>query len=246
MPRLKHIVVACVLALLTFSVCHASPPAAKKRSGNGTRINFGPVIGIYRLNNRHAASPSPRASVLAGFRREFATSRDYQVFILLGVDYFFHGLNFRSYYFAPDSVQIYDKSFRYNYSLIVHELNLPIQLKYLFRRADNSLFSPYAAVAYHLRYLLPGILKVRDNGALVKDDSPDVIFKTPFVNEKINAFVSVSLGWQKNSLSSSKGSFFAELNYRYGFSPYYFSTAYSASSLYINSSHLSVQLGFKF
>ena len=174
-------------------------------------------------------------------------NREYNTYFLIGVDYFFHGLTFKSYYFKPDTLKLYDKSFGYTYSLFIQEINIPFQFKYLFKREDNSLYSPYIAVGYHLRCLLPGTLKVKQNGELVKSDEPDLTFKNPLFWNKLNAFVSASVGWQKNHLTpSAKGSFFAELNFRYGFSAYSFQTDYSASSLYINGGHLSLLIGLKF
>ncbi len=217
-----------------------------KRSGSGTRILFGPVIGFYTVNNHHAIDPTQKASVIVGFRREFRVDREYKSYILVGVDYFMHGLNFRSYYFGPDTLKLYDKSFRYSYSLAIHELNLPVQFKYLFNREDNSLFSPYVIAGYHLRYLLIANLRVTENGNLVKSDAPEMKFRTSVFGNRVNASVSIGAGWQKNNLTASRGSFFVELNYRYGFSQYYFETEYAASSLFINSTHLSLQLGLKF
>lgn len=244
MTRIRHSTVIFVLLLLSpFLLLSQS---SKKKAGNGTRVYFGPVIGFYQINTHHAASPSQKMSVTAGFKREQHVGRDYKTFFLFGIEYFFHGLNFKSYYFDPDTFKIYDKSFAYNYSLFVHEINLPLQVKYLFKREDNSLFSPYVIAGYHLRYLFPGVLKISRDGNEVRTDSPELKFKTPLLVNQMNAFVSLGIGWQKNSLSASKGSFFVELNYRYGFSPFYFETDYSASSLYISGSHLNLQLGLKF
>lgn len=242
--KVKH--TALLLVLFFFIPAFLFSQSSKKKSGNGNRINFGPVISFYTINKNHAINPTQKISAIIGFRREQRLGRDYKAFFLFGIDYFFHGLNFRSYYFATDTLKLYDKSFGYDYSLFIHELDLPLQLKYLFKREDNSLFSPYITVGYHLRYLLPGSLKVSQNGNTIKTDNPDVTFKNALLNNKLNAFVSLGLGWQKNSLSASKGSFFVELNVRYGFSPYYFATDYSASSLYINGTHLTLQLGQKF
>lgn len=244
MIRIKY--TALFFILFLFSSFYSFSQSSKKKSGNGNRIHFGPVVTVYTVNKNHSVKSGQKLSANIGFKREQRIGRDYKTFLLMGVDYFFHGLNFRSYYFAPDTPKIYDKSFRYNYSLFLHELNLPIQVKYLFKRADNSLFSPYLVAGYHLRYLLPGTLKITENGSLIREDNPDVKFKNSILYNKINAFVSLGLGWQKNSLSSSKGSFFVELNCRYGFSPYSFQTDYSASSLYINGAHINLQLGLKF
>jgi hypothetical protein len=244
MLKIKYTALFFILFLL-FPFCLFSQPG-RKGSGNGNRLYFGPVLGFYSINKNHATSPSQKPSAVIGFKREQRIGNDYKTFFLIGAEYFFHGLNFRSYYFDQDTLQLYDKSFGYNYSLFIHELNLPIQFKYLFKRADNSLFSPYVIAGYQLRYLLPGILKVKQNGVLVKDDNPEVVFKNALLTNKMNSFVSLGIGWQKNSLRNSKGSFFVELNGRYGFSSYYFSTNYSASSLYISGTHLVLNLGLKF
>lgn len=99
---------------------------------------------------------------------------------------------------------------------------------------------------YHFRYLLPANLKVTQNGAAVQEDIIDLKFRTPFITERLNSFVSATLGLQKNSVSSSKSNFYAEINFRYGFSQYYFEKTYAASSLYIGSAHLALQLGLRF
>lgn len=244
MIKIKYTVLFFILFFLTPELLLSQN--SRKRSGNGNRLYFGPVAGIYKINKNHAINPDPKISGVIGFKREQRLGRDYKTFFLIGFEYFFHGLNFRSYYFAPNTLKLYDKTFGYNYSLFIHELNLPIQVKYLFKRADNSLFSGYVVAGYHLRYLLPGSLKVSQNGEKIKDDSPDLKFKNGLIDKRINSFVSAGIGWQKNSLSSSKGSFFVELNCRYGFSPYSFETSYSPSSLYINGVHIGLQLGLKF
>jgi len=204
------------------------------------------VIGFYSVNEKHARKPYPRFSAMAGFKREVGLDRDYHAYFLFGAEYLYHGLNFNSYYFKPGAVQVYDGSFAYSYSLLVHELSIPLQLKYLFKREDNSLFSPYVTVSWQPRFLLQASLSVTQNGEEIRTDAPTLKFKTPLLYEKINSCVGAGVGWQKNSLSAKGATFFAELSYRYGFSPYYFSTDYSASSLYINSTHLLLQLGLKF
>ncbi len=62
-------------------------------------------------------------------------------------------------------------------------------------------------IGYHLRYLLPGTLHVSQNGDAVKKDRIDLAFKNPLIYNKINSFISITAGWQKNSLNSSKTSF---------------------------------------
>lgn len=241
MTRLKHI----VLLLLIFNLCaHALPPA--RSAGAGLRFFFGPSYGFYSINRNHAQNPTSRVSLMAGFRKEFRLDREFKTFFLIGADYFFYGLNFRSYYFKPDTLQLYDKSFAYNYALNMQEINLPLQMKFSFTKENNSVFSPYLIIGYHLRYLLPASLNVTNDGAKIRSDSPIMKFKNPLIADRLNSALSLSAGWQKNSVNKSTASFFMELNFRYGFSPYFFKADYSASSLYMNSSHLSLLLGLKF
>jgi hypothetical protein len=234
-----------VLLCLFFS-CTLIAQSGKKKSGNGTRIQIGPVISFYKINTNHATDASQKTSGLFGFRQEWRLDRQYKSYFLIGIDYVLHGIRFNSYYFLPDTIQLYDKSFSYSYSLYIHELNLPLQYKYLFKREDNSLFSAYVIVGYHLRFLLPGNLKVEQEGQEIKTDQPEMKFKTPLLEDRFNSSISLGVGWQKNSLNSSKGSYFVELNARYGFSPYYFESSYSASSLYINATQICLLLGLKF
>jgi len=242
MIKTKHIVLLILFFICLQGVC--LPPG--RTPGAGVRFTFGPAYGFYNINPNHAKNPTARMSALVGFRKEIRLDREFKTYFLFGVDYFFHGVNFKSYYFKPDSLQLYDKTFAYDYQLTIQEINLPLQMKFSFTRENNSVFSPYIMLGYHFRYLLPGSLNITQNGNTVKKDALDLKFKNPLIYNKINSFVSLSLGWQKNSVNRSSSSFFVETNFRYGFSPYYFETSYSASSLFMSSAHLSLLLGLKF
>jgi hypothetical protein len=239
--------ILCFLFIVVFCVSrtHALPP--KSKSPNATRIGFGTSYGFYMVNTKHARSGQSLPGFNFGIRREYKTDRDYKTFFAFGLEYFMHGLTYESYFFKPDSLKLYDKSrMVYTYSLMIHEIGLPLQLKILFKRSDNSLFSPYISLGYHFRYLLTSNLNISENNVLVKKDSPDVTFRQSLLGPHINSFVSASLGWQKNNLASSKHSFFVELMFKYGFSQYSFSRSYSATSMYINGTHLCLMLGSKF
>lgn len=219
---------------------------SKKSSTPGIKISFGPAIGIYSINTNHAINPTQKTSALVCFKKEVRCDRDYKFFFLYGAEYFIHGLNFKSYYFKPDSLKLYDKSFSYNYSLFIQEINLPLNVKYSFKRENNSRFSTYFLLGYQFRFLLAANLNVSQNGNSVKKEMVNLKFKNPLFYDKLNSCLTGAFGFQNNTVNKGKGSFFVELQYRYGFSPYSFQTTYSASSLYINSIHLSLQLGLRF
>lgn len=233
------------LLLLFFTGSLFTVEAQRAKGGHGTIISAGPVIGFYRLHTNHAVNPSRKTSVVAGIRREVRVDRSYRTYIQFGAEYMVHGLNYRSYLFDPDTIKLYDKSFPMQYALYVHEVNIPLQLKVLFNRGDNRLFSPYASVAYHLRYLIQGNLEVTDFGNRLKKDFPEMQFRNHLFNKHVNAFLSAGIGWQRNKISDKGAAFFAELNFRYGFSDFYFEKEYSASAVYINATHLCLMLGLK-
>ena len=246
MRKIKHTVL--IFTLLFFAALSFSNPLprAVKSSAKGIRISLGPAAGFYKINRNHAKSAAPKLGAFVSFKKEIRFGKDYKTFFLYGVDYFFHGLTFKSYYFKPDSLQLYDKKFNYKYSLFIQEINVPFQFKYSFNRENNSLYSGYLMLGYHLRYLLPGNLTVTENGKQIKTDGLEMKFKTPFLTDKLNSFLSVTVGTQRNNTASGHNNFFLELSYRYGFSPYYFEKNYSASSMFISGAHLAFMLGLKF
>ena len=243
--KLKTNLCFFILTINLFAFGNNAPPQSK--SPNATRISFGSSYGFYLINTHHAKMDIQNPSFNFGIRREMKVDREFKTFFAFGIEYFMHGLNYYSYFFKPDSLKLYDKSLmNYKYSLFIHELGLPLQLKILFKRSDNSLFSPYITLGYHLRYLMTSNLLIYKNGELFKKDSPELSFRNSLLGNKLGFFVSGSFGWQKNNLASSKHSFFIELNYKYGFSSYSFQRDYSATSMFINGTHLSLLMGLKF
>lgn len=217
-----------------------------RHAGNGWRYNLGTGLNFYTTNDKHGVDPKQRLNATFGIRRERRVTRDFKTYLLFGAEYVFHGVNYRSYYFKPDSVKIYDRKYSYTYALTINELHVPIEIKYLLRREDNSLFSPYLLFGYHLRYLLPASVKVSKGDVLYQTDRPDMRFRTSLFSQKINASLCASLGWQVNHLGHGKNSLFIEANFQYGFSDYYFRSEYSANSMFLNCIQATFNIGAKF
>jgi hypothetical protein len=243
MKRISYI--ALLLFVFSSAFVHARGPQPGTR-GHGLRFNFGPSIGIYSINTHHAQNPIPKMSAMAGFKKEIRCDKRFKTFFVFGFDYFFHGLGFKSYYFPPGTIHLYDKSFGYKYDLFIQELDVPIQIKYSFTRENNSLYSPYVMIGYHPRFMLPARVTVSQEGNAVSNRMEKMNFRNPLINPNMNAFLSATFGLQKNTINNSHTGFFIEASVRYGFSQYYFSADYAPSSLYINALHLSLLLGFKF
>ena len=236
---------------LIFTLLFSSASAFTTIPGHGSRdsyVRFGiaPVLGFYSLLTKHAIAPKAKMSFSAFVKKEWSLDYSNKTFFSIGVEYFLHGLNYRSYYFNQDTLQLYDQSFDYNYSVYINEINLPLQIKYAFNSTTNSLFTPYLSIGYHFRYMTSTSLKVGQEGGLIKSDHVDMKFKNSIFTEKTSAFAGLNIGLQNNRTRTSSITFFAELSYRYGFSSFYFKENYSANSLYINSAHLSLNIGIGF
>ena len=104
-----------------------------------TRMGFSPVLGLYKSNLHHTSGTKPKMAFNFSLKEEIRLDRHNQNFLLLGVEYMFHGVNFNSYYFHEDSLQLYTPDrLKYKYSITVHELNFPIQIKHSFQNETNN------------------------------------------------------------------------------------------------------------
>ncbi len=252
MLRKKYIVFLFVIGVVlnAFSLDPFFPgkrgDLSNKRVRNfRTRIAVAPLISFYKINKNHATTPTQKMSGLISVKEEVRLNQSYNMFLSLGAEYMVHGMNFNSYYFKPDTIRLYDGEMSYAYSLYIHELNFPIQLRVSFNRENNAQYSPYMAMAYHFRTLLQGSLKVKQDGNVIEKRAEEITFKNPFLDKKCNSFVSFTVGIQKNNPDKNKMGFFVELSFRYGFSPYLLKDDFTPSSLYITGQHLNLGLGIR-
>ena len=212
-----------------------------------TRITIAPVVSFYKINMNHASNPRQKMSGLFSLREEIRLNYKHNMFFLFGVEYMLHGVNFNSYYFKPDSIQLYNEDrMTYQYSLYMHDIDVPLQLKLCFNHENNARATPYVMIGYHFRTLLDANLKVKQDGEVVHKSYEVVTFKNQLFSKRNNPFVSLTLGIQKNNLKTLRNCIFAEITYRYGFSPYLLKDSFTPSSLYISGNHLNLGLGFKF
>jgi hypothetical protein len=251
MHKLKFIFFSFFLALCTLSEADNNP-IFKKMQVMGesrlvrTRIMLAPVISFYKINANHASNPHQKMSGLFAIKQEVRLTHKHNMYLLYGAEYMVHGINFNSYYFKPDSIQLYTGEKNYSYSLYVHEIDVPIQIKLCFNHENNARFTGYFMAGYHFRILLDGNLKVKQDGETVHKTYEVITFKNPLFSKRNNPFVSATLGIQKNDLKTFKHCVFAEVTYRYGFSPYLLKDSITPSSLYITGNHLSIGFGYKF
>jgi len=234
---------------LTFLVLVFTSQALKPPVGTPewyTRIGGGPILGFYSIYKKHAISPSPKMSASLFIKKERSIGFTYKAFVSVGAEYMIHGLNFRSYYFDQDTLQLYGGDFPHRYALYVHELHFPLQVKFTAKSTLNSRFTPYFSLGYCPRLLVMGSVTVSQDGTDLYGEQVNMKFRHPFISNKLNSCMMGAIGIQTNRSRGERNTFFAELCFKYGFSPYYFHTSYSASSLYIQSSHLALNIGVAF
>lgn len=251
MYKFKFILFIFLLAISIQSFSD-NPPSYFRMSSMGesrivrTRFMIAPVISFYKINRNHADVPHQKMSGLISLKEEVRLNYKHNMYFLFGVEYMVHGVNFNSYYFKPDSIQLYTGNMNYKYSLYMHEIDVPLQLKLCFNHENNARVTPYFMVGYHFRTLLDANLKVKQDGETIHKTYEVITFKNKLITTRNNPFVSVTLGIQKNNLKTYKNCIFAEITYRYGFSPYLLKDSFTASSLYISGNHLNVGFGCKF
>ncbi len=211
-----------------------------------TRLSFSPVLGFYSPNKNHTSGGKQKLSYAVSLKAEIRLTKEYRDFIMLGVEYMNHGVNFNSYFFYSDSIKLYTPNrLRYTYNLSIHELNFPVLFKHSFEKESNSVFSKYIFAGYSYRYLFYNKLKVDDSGTEIYDQSEKLTFKSATFNPKGSSFLCFGGGIQRNVPNKNKA-LFAEVQFKYGLSPIYLYNAYSPSSLYINGHFLYITVGFKF
>jgi len=210
-----------------------------------TRFGISPVLGLYNANKNHTTGTKPKMAFHFSWKEEIRLDNNNQNFLLVGAEYLFHGVNFNSYYFYQDSLKLYTPDrLKYQYSLTMHELDFPIQLKHSFQKETNALISSYIFAGYCFRWLVDSRLKVSENGNEIVNQYEVLKFKNPAFNPVNSSFLNVGAGFQKNTLLSHNA-VFAEIQFRYGLSPFYFNESFSPTSLYTSSHFIFVTVGFK-
>ncbi len=211
-----------------------------------TRISVSPVIGLYFPNKKHTTKARQKLAFCLSLKEEIRINKKNTDFIFIGVEYMYHGVNFNSYYFYADSLQLYTPSrLKYTYSLTFHELDFPIQIKHSFQRENNCIFSSYVYAGYNYRWLLESNLIVSDAGNEIEYKRENVTFKSPAFNPYSSSFITFGGGFQKNT-PMRHNAVFGEVQFKYALSPMQFRESFAPSSLFIAGHFIYLTVGLKF
>lgn len=210
-----------------------------------TRISVSPVLGLYKPNKNHTSGSRPKMAFNISLKEEIRLDKNNRDFLMIGAEYMFHGLSFNSYYFYSDSLQLYTPDrLKYKYSLVIHELDFPIQLKHSFQKENNTIFSSYIFAGYCYRWLVESNLKVTEDGNELVNKQESLKFVRPAFNPVNSAFLNVGAGFQKNT-TLMHNAVYAEIQFRYSLSPFYFSESFAPSSMYTNNHFIMLTVGVK-
>lgn len=210
-----------------------------------SRFGISPVLGLYKSNKNHTSGTKPKMAFNFSWKEEIRIDKNNQNFLLIGAEYTYHGVSFNSYYFYTDSLQLYTaERLRYRYNITIHELDFPIQIKHSFQKETNAIYSGYVFAGYCYRWILESHLKVDDNGNTLIAQKETLKFKSPAFNPSNSSFLSIGAGFQKNT-TLRHNAVFAELQFRYGLSPFYFNESFAPSSMFINNHFILLTVGFK-
>lgn len=245
---LKYFIILCFSVIIKNSIAQedGGKKLRNKRKNpiTKTRISVSPVISIYKPNKHHTSNTSQKKAFCFSIKEEIRLTPENKDFLFVGIEYMLHGLNFNSYYFYDDSLKLYNTNMNYNYKLILHEVDFPIQLKHSFQKETNAIFTSYVYAGYCYRWMIKNNLIVENNGTELINKSENIIFKSPAFNPINSSFLSVGIGFQKN-MPLHYRAIFAELQFKYGLSPFYFHENFTPNNLYISSHFLNFTIGYK-
>jgi hypothetical protein len=232
-----------VLLLVIFSFSSVAQERKDKRLHY--RFGFAPVVSFYSISSKHASATHSKAAYCLSARAEIHMNK--KIAFLTGLEYFMHGVNFNSYYIKDKTTFIYDKNFNYKYSLLINELNIPLEIRYIPKSELKKHVSTYVCFGYMLRYLVRSDLSAESvsDGAEVFNDHTNLDFEHPFIYRNGSSFITISPGIQKNFLNTHHA-LFAEVNFRYALTRFQVYESFMAAGIYAKHYHIALTLGYKF
>lgn len=223
-------------------VVHAHHPKYPVRF---SKWNAAILLQRYYYNTYHSRNTNGKISFLIGLHQEFTIDGNKSKnFISIGTEFVYQSFAFQSYYFTQDTLRLYDNRMDYTYRIKINELCVPLLYKHNFSRENNDMQGIYFSAGYVYRILLPSMLFVSKDGQNVDNANFRPEFKIPVLSSYGNSYVHFSVGFQKNN-PQGKSRMYAEIFGRYGFSPFYVKTTFSANNLYFGNYFVGCSVGMK-
>lgn len=210
-----------------------------------SKFNTGILLQRYYYNTFHSKDVSSGISFILGLHQEFAVDgTKNKNFISIGAEYIYQSFSFYSYYFTQDTFRLYNGQMNFKYHVNFNEVGVPIMYKHNFSRENNDVHGIFFSVGYVYRIILPSQVYVSSDGINAGNSSIRPVFKIPVFSKYANSYAHISIGFQKNN-PQGKMKMYMELFGRYGFSPFFIRTGYTANNLYFGNYFIGVSLGVK-
>ncbi|MCX8081411.1 MAG: hypothetical protein N3F09_09255 [Bacteroidia bacterium] len=164
---------------------------------------------------------------------------------IFGLRSLFQTIRFRSYYFYPDSLKIYDNTFPVSYRMQTILLAMDLGFKYEFNYSEKYFFTPYMCFAfsfagpvyYRIEFSRDGKYERKNGSGLYRNVGPARYFCPAG---------ELTLGLQYNLLGISRVRFFLETGYMALSASFLAEKNFLASRLYFHYGIWSVKTGLLF
>ncbi|MGZ3891850.1 MAG: outer membrane beta-barrel protein [Bacteroidia bacterium] len=223
----------------------ASYSQEKQMRKTYTRFVMGPALSFYKNNPYHTSDAKAKSSFYAGVFEEIRVYKDFS--FVPGIEYFYQGMVFNSYYLEPNTVTLYDKHFNYNYTLTMQEPRLNLLFRQVIGIETRNIITGYVEYGYVMRYFINPKLKVVSNlnGSQMYSGDADLAFEHPFFSKKLSSGLKLTVGGQHNFFKTHRAWFF-EASYMYSLSRFKIQNSFAPASLFVEGSFLQLGLGIKF
>ena len=208
------------------------------------RIGVGVVSSFYKNNALHTINTKAKPGFCISYKSELFLGR--KTNLLLGLEYFSHGVSFNGYYSAPGNTYLFDETYSYKHELRIQELQLPLAVKLAFNSEKDKPFTAYLFGGVGARYIFSSYAVITNDstGNAVYDSKVNVDLKYRFI-KGLNTFLHIGFGLQSNFRKSGGAAFF-EVTYKYGISPLHYAGYKHSNDLDIKDAHLAFLVGFRF
>ena len=225
-----------------FSVSQDGMPYRKGKIKH--RLSFGVVKSYYVNHPQHTKNTKAKLGFTASYKSEILFGR--KANLLIGLDYFNHGLIFNGYYKAPTYTYLFDETYAYTHEIRIQEAQLPLALKLSFISEKEHFYSPYLIAGIGARYIFSSysVISNDSTGLTVYDAKDNIDFENQRVRKKLSAFYQAGLGIQYNFRDSGRALFF-EFTYRYGISRFHYDGNENSNDLNIKDGHLLFSIGVR-
>jgi hypothetical protein len=202
-------------------------------------------LAFYKNNPLHTKDTKARSAAYIAVYEDVLVYKDFS--FTPGLEFFYYGLSYNSYFFDQGGQPLYDKRFNYHYTLTLQDIRLNILCRQVLGLETRNVITGYFQYGFVMNYLFSAKLKVNSNltGTEVFNGKPDVAYEHGLLSKKITPALKIVGGVQHNFFRSHRAWFF-EGSYVYNISRFGIRNSFAPSSLYIRNSFFELGLGVKF